>query len=166
LNMNDDPYGPYYPGDEEVDWVGISIYHWGNTYPWGDNEVPEKGKFIDELTGNYNGLNGNETAIPDFYEVYYKEHGKPIAIPETAALYIPDRNGPSELELKRAWWRQVLDAKLMSEYPGIKMINWFEWKKPENEIDGAVIDWRALGSLIIADHFRNDLPADKLIFAP
>ena len=24
-----DPYGPYYPGDEWVDWVGMSIYHFG-----------------------------------------------------------------------------------------------------------------------------------------
>ena len=27
------------------------------------------------------------------------------------------------------------------------MINWFEWNKPENEVGGALIDWRALGSL-------------------
>ena len=52
LTMSDDPYSPYYPGDAAVDWVGMSLYHWGNAYPWGENEVPEAGKFIAQLTGN------------------------------------------------------------------------------------------------------------------
>jgi soluble lytic murein transglycosylase-like protein len=30
LNMSDDPYLPYYPGDDAVDWVGMSLYHWGS----------------------------------------------------------------------------------------------------------------------------------------
>ena len=90
ITMSDDPYSPYYPGDAAVDWVGMSLYHWGNAYPWGENEIPEAGKFIAQLTGNYNGLNGDDRAIPDFYEVYYKGHGKPLAIPETAAFYNPD----------------------------------------------------------------------------
>jgi hypothetical protein len=25
LDINDDPYSPYYPGDEWVDWVGFSV---------------------------------------------------------------------------------------------------------------------------------------------
>ncbi|MDQ1085223.1 MULTISPECIES: glycosyl hydrolase [Microbacterium] len=41
----DDSYAPYYPGDEFVDWVGMSLYHWGSAYPWGENEMPEPGKF-------------------------------------------------------------------------------------------------------------------------
>lgn len=47
----DDPYAPYYPGDDAVDWVGMSLYHWGNTHPWGANVVPEPGKFLQQLTG-------------------------------------------------------------------------------------------------------------------
>lgn len=30
LNMSDDPYLPHYPGDDAVDWVGMSLYHWGS----------------------------------------------------------------------------------------------------------------------------------------
>ena len=30
ITMSDDPYSPYYPGDAAVDWVGMSLYHWGN----------------------------------------------------------------------------------------------------------------------------------------
>ena len=89
VTMSDDPYAPYYPGDAAVDWVGMSLYHWGNAYPWGENEVPEAGKFIAQLTGNYSGLNGDDSALPDFYEVYFKGHGKPLAIPETAAFFNP-----------------------------------------------------------------------------
>jgi hypothetical protein len=165
LDMNDDPYSPYYPGDDAVDWAGMTIYHWGNAYPWGENELPEEDQFIAQLSGNYNGLNGDNSALPDFYEVYYLEHGKPIAIPETAALFNTARQGSRELAIKQSWWRQVLNADLLSSYSGIQMINWFEWKKPENEIGGDVIDWRALGSKPVADQFKLDLPVDHLVFA-
>src|SRR5262249_1139329 len=40
LDSADDGYAPYYPGDDAVDWVGLTLYHWGNVYPWGENEVP------------------------------------------------------------------------------------------------------------------------------
>ena len=111
ITMSDDPYLPYYPGDAAVDWVGMSLYHWGNAYPWGENEIPEAGKFIAQLTGNYSGLNGDDSALPDFYEVYFKGHGKPLAIPETAAFFNPGISGPAEIEIKQAWWRQVLDPR-------------------------------------------------------
>jgi hypothetical protein len=166
LDMTDDPYTPYYPGDDAVDWVGMSLYHWGSAYPWGENELPETGKFLALLTGKYNGLNGDERAVPDFYEMFYKMHGKPVAITETAAFYDPARGGADELTLKESWWRQVFDPALLAAYPGIKMINWFEWKKPESEDRGALVDWRALGSPALAQQFRADLPLDRLIFAP
>jgi hypothetical protein len=40
LTTNDDPYGPYYPGDQYVDWVGISLYHWGNHHLWETTTSP------------------------------------------------------------------------------------------------------------------------------
>lgn len=86
LTMNDDAYAPYYPGDESVDWVGMSLYHWGSKYPWSENELPEATKFAEQLTGNYAGANGDDSVLPDFYQVYGEQHGKPVAIPETAAL--------------------------------------------------------------------------------
>ena len=165
LNMNDDPYGPYYPGDDAVDWVGMSLYHWGNIHPWGENEIAENGKFLAQLTGTYKGLNGDDSALPDFYATYYEQHGKPMAIPETAAFYYPQGNGPEEIYIKELWWRQVFDPALLSSRPGIKMINWFEHAKTENEVGGKLVDWRALGTPTVADQFRVDLPLDWLIFA-
>ncbi len=29
IDMQDDPFEPYYPGDDFVDWVGMSIFHFG-----------------------------------------------------------------------------------------------------------------------------------------
>lgn len=166
LELTDDPYEPYYPGDDSVDWVGMSLYHWGGAYPWGENEDPETGKFAAQLTGEYNGQNGDERAVPDFYRVFCGAHRKPLAIPETAAFYDPARMGSDELMLKQLWWRQVLDPAFLAAYPEIKMINWFEWIKPEDEAGGALVDWRALGSPAIAEKFRADLPRDRLIFVP
>ena len=31
----------------------MSLYHWGTSYPWGENEVPLRGKLVDQLTGRY-----------------------------------------------------------------------------------------------------------------
>ncbi|GII98577.1 glycosyl hydrolase family 26 [Sediminihabitans luteus] len=158
LTMADDTYLPYYPGDDAVDWVGISLYHWGNQRPWGNNEITEDGKFAAMLTGTYDGTAGDDDAIPDFYEVYGVEHDKPVAIPETSAIYTPSRAGESELDVKRAWWRQVFSDDTHERFPQLKMINWFEWDKYEIEINDTV-DWRAAGSPAVRDAFVADLPS-------
>jgi len=156
LSPADDPYGPYYPGDDVVDWVGMSLYHWGNAYPWGENEIPESGAFLAQLTGEYDGLDGDHTAIPDFYATYAEDRGKPMAIPETAALFNAAGDGP-EAEIKAAWWEQVFSDETRERLPRLRMVNWFEWNKSESEVGGAVVDWRASsGDLApaFAEHVR------------
>ncbi|HXO50735.1 MAG TPA: glycosyl hydrolase [Mycobacterium sp.] len=157
LSMSDDSYAPYYPGDEYVDWVGVSLYHWGNSRPWGNNDITEPHKFIDMLTGQYDGTAGDDIGVPNFYQVYGVEHHKPVAVVETAAIFTPSRTGQRELDIKRAWWRQVFSAETQQRFPQLKMINWFEWKKFEIEINDWV-DWRAAGSSTIRDAFVADLP--------
>ncbi|NUT69576.1 hypothetical protein HNO81_00090 [Pseudarthrobacter sp. C4D7] len=157
LTMADDPYAPYYPGDAVVDWVGMSLYHWGATYPWGENEVPEANKFADQLTGNYVGANGDDSLLPDFYGVYGTEHNKPVAIPETAALYNPTAGGAAEADIKRTWWEQVFGAQTHAQFPNLKMINWFEWDKNEVEINGR-IDWTTTNTPAIRNAFIAALP--------
>lgn len=164
LTMADDPYLPYYPGDDVVDWVGMSVYHWGNEYPWRENEVPEAHKFMDIVTGAYAGLNGDERAVPNFYEVYAIGHKKPMAITETSALYNTTLGGDDEATIKQSWWRQIFAPEVHARLPQIKMINWFEWRKSESEVGGATIDWRATPSSNVTQAFRGDLP-DWLIFA-
>jgi hypothetical protein len=164
LSMNDDPYLPYYPGDDAVDWVGMSVYHWGDRYPWGKNVVPEAHKFADMITGTYAGTNGDERAVPDFYNVYAVGHNKPMAITETSALYNTTSSGDSELEIKQRWWRQVFAPEVPRDFGRIKMINWFEWRKAENEVGGAIIDWRATATPQLTQSFTSELP-DWLLFA-
>lgn len=159
LTMADDPYAPYWPGDEAVDWVGMSLYHWGSAYPWGENEAPEAGKFIGLLSGDYRGFNGDETAVPDFYTVYGDGHGKPVAVTETAALFVPGRGGATGDTIKRDWWTQVLDPSLAHRYPRLRMINWFEWDKQEGEV-GARVDWTVTRAAGVLTGFRSALRPD------
>ncbi|MFP3579046.1 glycosyl hydrolase [Arthrobacter sp. fls2-241-R2A-200] len=158
LTMSDDAYAPYYPGDEAVDWVGMSLYHWGNKYPWGENELPEPNKFADQLSGNYVGTNGDDSLLPDFYGVYGDQHGKPVAIPETAALFAPGAGGAAELAIKEAWWTELLDPSIRQKFPRLKMINWFEWDKNEVEVKGRV-DWTVTNTAAVRDAFKAALPA-------
>ena len=158
LGMADDPYLPFYPGDDAVDWVGMSLYHWGNNYPWGSNDIPEAGKLAGMLTGTYSGSVGDERGVPDFYDVFGTKHHRPVAITETAALYAPGRGGADELALKQAWWRQVFSNQTHEQFPMLKMINWFEWSKDEVEVVG-VVDWRTLSSATTRPAFVADLPS-------
>lgn len=164
LTAFDDPYAPYYPGDDAVDWVGMSLYHWGNTYPWSESEMPEEGKFIDQLTGTYNGKNGNDSMLPDFYTQYGVDHGKPVAIPETASLVQADIGELRSLNIKRAWWEQVFDPTVHKRFPHLKMVNWFEWNKMEPEV-GAPVDWTVLENNTTHDEFTTALP-DWYHYAP
>jgi hypothetical protein len=158
LTIDDDPYAPYYPGDDAVDWVGMSLYHWGSKHPWGENVLPEPGKFAAQLTGEYDGLDGDQTAVPDFYGTYGVEHGKPVAIPETAALVVPRGDAAGERAIKRAWWTQVLSDETAARFPDLKMVNWFEWDKEEVEV-GEHVDWTVLQDEETRAAFTADLPA-------
>ncbi|MEO6397192.1 MAG: glycosyl hydrolase [Tepidiformaceae bacterium] len=162
VSSEDDPYAPYYPGDDSVDWVGISLYHWGNAYPWGENEMPEGGKFVAQLRGLYSGVGGDETAVPDFYGLYAEGRGKPLAITETAAFYEPGEPGAPAASIKEAWWTQVFAA--VSELPGIRMVNWFEWSKFEGEVNHEV-DWTVSNEPSMAGRFAAALPP-RFLFAP
>lgn len=79
LDSLDDPYGPYWPGDEFVDWVGISSY-W---YPDSMGEVnPSDGFFTETLAGN-----GRVTKeryqvsnFLNFYKRFAEEKNKPMGV--------------------------------------------------------------------------------------
>ena len=119
----DDAFSPYYPGDEYVDWVGMSIYTYGTSYPWSDNIIAPEGKF----EANINHAN--------FYQKYAIEKQKPISISETAASFhvnTPLGPGVGELETKRSWWRQyITNVEFWKKYPKIKLLCLFEFAKIE-----------------------------------
>ncbi len=152
----DDPYAPYWPGRRYVDWVGMSVYHWGASYPWGENEIPEPGKFNDLLRGTYDGAGGDERVVPDFYAVYGQRQRLPVAVTETGALFAPGRGAADELAIKRAWWRQVFAADHAQHLPWVRMVNWFEWRKQEPEV-GGIVDWTSTHG-VVGRALRGDLP--------
>jgi hypothetical protein len=156
LSMRDDPYLPYYPGDDAVDWVGMSLYHWGSTYPWGSNQLPEPAKFAAMLTGTYKGTIGDESTLPDFYNTFAVLHHKPLAITETAAFYAPGKPG-DETAIKEAWWEQVFDPATLGRFPRLAMINWFEWDKYESEVK-AEVNWTVTQRPGLASPFGTALP--------
>ncbi|NEM91959.1 glycoside hydrolase family 26 protein [Galbitalea soli] len=160
VNGSDDPYAPYYPGDDVVDWVGMSLYHWGAKPPWGANTMPEPGKFAAQLTGTYDGTAGDDRAVPNFYQVYGVTHDKPVAISETAALVSTDSGVTAEKAflIKQAWWRQVFAPSTASEFPRLKMINWFEWDKYEVEVRHRV-DWEVTTDPVQRALFTASLPS-------
>eukprot|EP00897_Mesotaenium_endlicherianum_P001838 jgi/Mesen1/1682/ME000137S00597 len=50
LDMYDDMYAPYYPGDDAVDWVGMTLFWWGATYPFGRNDRAEPWAFNNRVS--------------------------------------------------------------------------------------------------------------------
>ena len=158
LSGLDDPYAPYWPGDAQVDWVGLGLRHWGNEYPWGENEVPEGSRFAALLTGTYQGPLGDQTAVPDFYGLYAEGRGKPLAIPGTGAYYRHGAGGSSPLDVKSAWWRQVLDPATTARFPRLGLVEWQETAAPATEGAGEV-DWRVTTEPAVAVAFRAGLAA-------
>lgn len=159
ISMNDDPYAPFYPGDSYVDWVGMSVYHFGVSWPWGRNTVPEDGKLIAKITGNYINSEVNETSLPNFYSIYAKEHGKPFAISETSALYVDRKNnGAKNSDIKKAWMKQVLDPGLKKDFPKLGLIVWFEYQKEERSTAPSPVDWTVTTDTTTLNEYQNLLP--------
>jgi hypothetical protein len=185
VNLEDDPYRPYYPGDDVVDWVGLNTSHFGleqdlvdgrpaqeylgeDVAPdqdFGENVLPEPGKLDRQLRGLYGYPDSGGTGR-DFAAEYIEGTGKPAMI-ETAALYDAARTeGPTELEVKSAWWDQVLSPETEAQHPGIGMVLWREVERPEAEADGAVIDWRATEDPEVAAALRAHLDPATATLGP
>jgi hypothetical protein len=81
-----------------------------------------------------------------------------MAITETSALFNTTLGGATELAIKQDWWRQVFAPDIERDFPRLRMINWFEWRKAESEVGGAVIDWRSTSTPEVSAAFRADLP--------
>ena len=145
LNTQDDPYTPYYPGDEYVDWVGFSIYHYGKEWPWITNDVPEPDKFEQILMGRR-----PDSGPFNFYDMYSVRKEKPFMVTETGSTFHlridPDKRfsnptpnpvrpapGPGRVAIKQAWWRQYLNSNFLSRYPKIKGASTFEFIKHEED---------------------------------
>lgn len=145
LDSLDDPYSPFYPGDDYVDWVGTSNYHFGSVPPWLDNVLPYPNEF--EVNLNYGGL----------YDFYATSKNKPFMISETAATFhsLVDP-GPGEVAIKQTWWRQMMtNSTFLDLHPKIKLFCMFEFKKIETDLR----DFRVTNNSEVLAAFKADFGA-------
>lgn len=166
LTDADDPYGPYYPGDAYVDWVGFSFYHWSNIPDRGYNQVPYAMKFAE--------INGIGNAVPNFHDIFAVGHEKPMMLAETSAFYDPtDKNGggASEADIKNGWITEVYnlsnaDNILISQsLPRLHLICWFSQLKVESEV-GVDVDWRLNSSDAVIAFYRSIVENPYFLKAP
>ncbi|TPX36289.1 hypothetical protein SmJEL517_g01429 [Synchytrium microbalum] len=140
VDSGDNPYTPFWPGTDVVDWVGASMYDFGpydnslSTYV--TNSLPPSNFFEARLTGG----------LVNFYD-YVVSLGKPLSITELGKPFYldyfangyngaatPIDAGPGNLAMKQAFWSQAITNKTMlDKYPNIKFIGLFEFRKYELE---------------------------------
>lgn len=162
VNDGDDPYGPYYPGDAYVDWVGLSQYHYGREQDFGTNTAPLPDEFVGRMDEEY----GYQVAKrrESFYDRFAKSRDLPLLL-ETGALYNPaDEAGDDELDIKESWWEQVFDAD--SRYPLIGAISWLELQRKEAEVGDRTVDWAATDDPTMAARLRADLADSSVRMGP
>ena len=152
LDERDDPYGPYYPGDDAVDWAGLFLYRFGQSQGVDRNVAPPAGELrarLDEAWGY-----GRDARRDSFYDRFADAREQPMLL-ETGALYNPAVEGVSELELKRTWWRDVFaEAR---ERRLIGAISWLELARVEPEVADQPVDWRAVRTPSLARALLADL---------
>ncbi|MEX5259316.1 OpgC domain-containing protein [Kocuria sp. CPCC 205263] len=161
-DADDDAYSPYYPGDDVVDWVGLTAYHDETRDGPASNAIPEAGKFA-ALLGP-----ASVTGPPDgegFYAAYAAGHDKPLMV-ETGAFYSPDaEGGPSEAQVKSAWWDQVVATASAGEYERIGAVVWNE--TVDQREDGVLtVDWRVTADHELASAFAEDLDRSGVVRGP
>ncbi|KAJ3342411.1 hypothetical protein HDU83_006100 [Entophlyctis luteolus] len=132
INNYDDPYTPFYPGDDVVDWVGISLYYYPTCH--NDCAVPS-GEFLAQLTGvnNTEEPSANQSAwlaVHNFYEMFSVNRGKPMMLPETGSPFIAAwanlTGAVSATVIKEGWYSQVFSSNSLSQLTKFKFAVQFE----------------------------------------
>jgi len=165
LTSADDPFLPYYPGDDVVDWIGISLYNYGRSNDGTGIAPPvDENYFVSQIS---NGPNS-------FYERFVSQKSKPFIISETGAalaynaegqqpLFTTEATVEQEVESKRAWWQAILGPSIAQQngpLSRLKAAVWFE----ENKLEGdyvtpqvnVVKDFRITANPSVRQAFLND----------
>ncbi|KAJ3305150.1 hypothetical protein HDV03_001912 [Kappamyces sp. JEL0829] len=162
LDAGDDPYSPYWPGDDLVDVValsacksgGLTVDWFGTSSPYRDNAIPAPGFFEFQIN------------VGGFYQTYAVKKNKPMFISETGSTWHPNSPpGPGELAIKQSWWRSnMFNASFLDTYSHIKLFTQFEIEKFEDDQR----NWRVVtGSANILAAFKADfeLVKDRFVMA-
>ena len=150
VDAGDDPYGPYYPGDEAVDWVGLTVLRYGLAQRFDDAPVPRDGELAARLDESFG--YDVQRARRSFAE-RFASRDRPLLL-LTSARAGDGEDAPPALAVKRAWWRQVVAAA--RDRPALGGVVWLELTRFEAETEGPV-DWSATGSERMAAALAADL---------
>lgn len=154
-NSSDTAYEPYYPGDEAVDWVGLSAFHDDTAGGSAVNTVPRAGELRDMLIAS-----GGE----NFYATYAEARDKPFLL-QTAAFYSPASGGASEADIKVAWWDQVVGLATAAEFRMAGAVVWDE-RTSTRDTGVASIDWLLTGNPAIAHEALGRLESSAIVTGP
>ncbi|MBI4743557.1 MAG: hypothetical protein HY776_01820 [Actinobacteria bacterium] len=128
---------PFYPGDEYVDWIGISGFNWGGLRPY------QKWRTFEEVFG---------LSLMDF-----RKYHKPIILAEIGSV-----ESPSDPTAKANWIADMF-TKIKLQYPEIGMIVWanaisfneFDWR-----IETSVLAQEAFQKNIQDSYFKSTIRAN------
>jgi hypothetical protein len=164
IDNQDDPYSPYYPGSEYVDWVALSLYWYPDTNT-GFNVPPPSTYFRDMLTATGPGMDLVNSAarndpLRNFYERFAVRYNKPMMIPETAAPFIESEPArATHADIKRAWYSQIFSDDTYTSFPMLKLVTQFEERKQDS--GSQLRDWRVLDNPDVTKVFKDILSQNQ-----
>lgn len=158
-DLDDSAFDPYYPGDDVVDWIGLSIYHDTTGAGSAQNTLPAADEFNDSLHASSGG-----TGTDNFYGTYVQARNKPLLI-ETGAFYSPGAGGAAEIDVKQTWWHQVFASVAQPENGSVRAVVWNETTDARDQ-SKVSIDWRATAQPLLAAPFRTSLDTSGLRVGP
>ncbi|KAJ3332220.1 hypothetical protein HDU76_000927 [Blyttiomyces sp. JEL0837] len=146
----DDPFGPYFPGQDYVDWIGISLYWKGNPNvgsPLSQNDLAPNG-FVDLMINGFD----LERVNPSYslYRDYAQKYNIPMVISEGGAAFhlnlkTFDANGqitktdalspgPGQSALQQSFWKSYLtNTTFLNAFPLLQMFGLFEQVKLDED---------------------------------
>jgi hypothetical protein len=168
-NGSDAPYAPYYPGDDVVDWAGLTAVHDDTGGGAAVNTLPRDGELASLLNGTARGAASGEGTSSDggdsdFYESYAVKRDKPLLL-QTAAYFSPTAGGPSETDIKSGWWKQVLGEAAPGKLERIAAVVWDE-KTDVGDAGNTIIDWRLTRNADVAADAGAALKESTLVTGP
>ncbi|GAA5899065.1 hypothetical protein JCM6882_004606 [Rhodosporidiobolus microsporus] len=168
LDADDDSLAPYYPGDEYVDWIGLSVYYKGIPSDVLNTEQPDG--YCAMVINGTNPADG--ATITNWYTDYCEaKPDKACMFAEAAAAYhVNDSSSTTtEAELQDAWLKDcvVNTTFYQQDFPRIKMYMHFEHEKAESANDGSwdLRDFRVSNHTPVLNVLKEDLSSAGNLFS-
>ncbi|POY71229.1 hypothetical protein BMF94_5541 [Rhodotorula taiwanensis] len=157
LDAGDDSLAPYYPGDDLVDWIGLSIYYKGIPSDTANSQQPNN--YCSDVIMGTDPSSG--AAITNWYTTYCQNKpSKACMFAECGAAYHVNDQGISQAALQQAWLADCITSNnMLTQFPRIKLYNQFEYEKTETANNGQddLRDYRILNNTAVLNELKADL---------